>query len=209
MARTTDARREREPRDAKGFARQVAANLRRLRRERGWSLVELSARAGVSRAMLSQVETGKTTPTIAVLWKIATGFGVPFSDLLREDAAPEVTVSRAGDLPTLTSPDRRFRSTPLVPARAAPGVELYRIRIDPGGVSRSPAHAAGAVEVVTVEKGRLRLVVGAAEHVLGPGDTACFGADVEHAYAAMGDAGCVFYDLVRYAPSEPGRRRKG
>src|SRR5216110_696953 len=97
------------PVGAEGFARQVAANLRRLRREQGWSLEQLSTRAGVSRAMLSQVETGKTTPTIAVLWKIATGFGVPFAELLREDAHAEVTVVRGGSIPAITSPDRKFR----------------------------------------------------------------------------------------------------
>jgi len=96
---------------AEGFARQVAGNLRRLRRERGWSLALLSARAGVSRAMLSQVETGKTTPTIAVLWKIATGFGVPFAELIREAPADgRVRVVRAGATPALLSADRRFRS---------------------------------------------------------------------------------------------------
>ncbi len=200
MARkTTNAPAPAAPVGAEGFARQVAANLRRLRREQGWSLEQLSTRAGVSRAMLSQVETGKTTPTIAVLWKIATGFGVPFAELLREDAHAEVTVVRAGSIPAITSPDRKFRSTPLLPAAVGPGVELYRITIDPGAGSRSPPHAAGTVEVVTVDRGKLRLHVGEAEHVLEPGDVATFIADVEHGYECASDGACVLYDLIRYA----------
>jgi transcriptional regulator with XRE-family HTH domain len=198
MARKTTSGAQ-SPLGAEGFARQVAANLRRLRREAGWSLVQLSSRAGVSRAMLSQVETGKTTPTIAVLWKIATGFGVPFAELLREEAHAEVTVVRAGTIPAITSPDRRFRSTPLLPAAIGPGVELYRITIDPGGVSRSAPHAAGTFEVVSVDRGRLKLTVGDATHELEPGDVATFAADVEHAYEAIGDAACVLYDLIKYA----------
>ena len=39
---------------------------------------------GVSKATLSQIEANKTNPTIGVLWKIASGLGVPFSDLLGE-----------------------------------------------------------------------------------------------------------------------------
>jgi transcriptional regulator with XRE-family HTH domain len=183
---------------AAGFARQVAGNLRRLRRERGWSLEELSTRAGVSRAMLSQVETEKTTPTIAVLWKIATGFGVPFTELLRAEDSPAISVIRAGQAVALTSPDRKFRSTPLVPAGALMGVELYRIVIEASGVSRSPAHAAGTSEVVVVEKGKLRVTAGDKEVVLDAGDAAGFAADVEHAYAAAGEGACTFYDLVRY-----------
>jgi transcriptional regulator with XRE-family HTH domain len=188
---------EAEAAGAAGFARQVAANLRRLRRDREWSLEELSQRAGVSRAMLSQVETGKTTPTIAVLWKIATGFGVPFSELLREEHGAAVHVVRAGQVAALTSADRKFRSVPLVPGGSLAGVELYRIEIAAGGVSRSPSHAPGTSEVVTVEKGRLRVTVAEQVVVLEAGDSACFAADVEHAYAADGGA-CTFFDLVRY-----------
>jgi transcriptional regulator with XRE-family HTH domain len=202
MARTTT--RSTTKGGPEGFSRQVAGNLRRLRKERGWSLVQLSARAGVSRAMLSQVETGKTTPTIAVLWKIATGIGVPFAELILEEEAADVTVVRAGATPAITSPDRKFRSTPVFPHALGPGIELYRITIAAGGASRSAPHARGTVEVVAVEEGRLRLTVAGAEHQLGPGDTASFAADVEHAYAA-GDGGCVLYDVIRYAT--PRKRR--
>jgi XRE family transcriptional regulator, regulator of sulfur utilization len=188
---------------AVGFARQVAGNLRRLRRERSWSLEELSNRAGVSRAMLSQVETGKTTPTIAVLWKIATGFGVQFAELLRADAAADVVVVRAGQAVAITSADRKFRSIPLVPPGSMPGVELYRITVDPGGSSHSPPHATGTTEVVVVEKGKLRLNVGDREVTLDAGDAACFPADVEHAYTAVGDSACVLHDLVRYTNGAP------
>src|SRR5262245_7896468 len=107
------------------FKLEVAANLRRLRTKQGWSLGELSRRAGVSSAMLSQVETGKTTPTIAVLWKIAAGFAVPFAELLHKSAdVSDVVVTHTGPKAMATA-DRTFRSTPLVPAGTMDGVELY------------------------------------------------------------------------------------
>jgi transcriptional regulator with XRE-family HTH domain len=193
---------------AQGFARQVAANLRRLRRERGWSLEELASRAGVSRAMLSQVETGKTTPSIAVLWKIASGFGVPFAELLREESSPDVVVVRAGQTTALTSADKRFRSLPMVPSGRLPGVELYRITVDAHGESRSPAHPPGTTEVLVVERGRLRLTVGGEEHTLDAGDAACFAADTQHAYAAAGEAACVFFNLVRYEQAARAVKRR-
>jgi transcriptional regulator with XRE-family HTH domain len=203
-ARDDEAGEGEEAGGAVGFSRQVAANLRRLRQERQWTLEDLSSRAGVSRAMLSQVETGKTTPTIAVLWKIATGFGVPFTELLREGAPAAVTVVRAKDGAAITSADRKFRSHPLLAPGALVGAELYRIVIDKGGESRSPAHAPGTMEVVAVEEGQLRLVVGDREVELGPGDAASFAADVAHAYGAIGDKPCVIYDLVQYRPSGGG-----
>ena len=56
--------------------------LRRLRADRGLSLDRLAAASDVSRAMLNQIELGKSTPTIKVLWKIARALEVPFSALI-------------------------------------------------------------------------------------------------------------------------------
>ena len=75
--------------------RRVGANLERLRRQRGLSLERLAGLAGVSRAMLGQIETGESTPTIALLWKIARGLDVRFADLLGDDAGGDVQVLHA------------------------------------------------------------------------------------------------------------------
>jgi len=60
---------------------QVAQRLKNLRMAAGLSLQDLALRSGVSRAMLSQIETLKTNPTIAILWKVAEGLGIPFAEL--------------------------------------------------------------------------------------------------------------------------------
>src|SRR5579862_5732897 len=62
----------------------VAANLRRLRAERGVPLEELAARSDVSRSMLSQIELGRSTPTINVLFRIAKALDHPFSALIAD-----------------------------------------------------------------------------------------------------------------------------
>src|SRR3954451_11861089 len=69
---------------AADLARRVATNLRERRKGRGLSLDELAAASGVSRAALSQIETCKTNPSLSVLWKIAVGLQIPFSELLGE-----------------------------------------------------------------------------------------------------------------------------
>src|SRR5262245_27232372 len=79
------------------LTRRVAEHLRVLRRTRGYSLDDLAARSGVSRATLSQIETAKTNPTISVLWKISSGLGVPFSALLGDERIERVRVLRRGD----------------------------------------------------------------------------------------------------------------
>ena len=59
----------------------VAEALKSLRTERGLSLSQTAELTGVSKAMLGQIELGKSSPTVATLWKIATGFNVAFSRL--------------------------------------------------------------------------------------------------------------------------------
>ena len=63
---------------AAAMARRVADGLKRFRKERSLSLDDLSAKSGVSRAALSQIEGMRTNPTLAVLWKVAVGLDVAF-----------------------------------------------------------------------------------------------------------------------------------
>ena len=65
-----------------------------LRDAMGLSLRDLAERSGVSAPMLSQVERGETSPTIAVAAKIAAGLDLTLSQLLRLDEGEHVVISR-------------------------------------------------------------------------------------------------------------------
>jgi len=93
------------------LAGRVAENLRAQRKRRAMSLDELAQLTGVSRAALSQIETRKTNPTISVLWKIASGLGIAFADLIGETRA-ELSVLRRGEAQPLRSVDGKFESRP-------------------------------------------------------------------------------------------------
>ena len=104
----------------------VGANLRRLRVKRGLSLERLARVSGVSRAMLGQIELGKSTPTINVLWKVAQALEVSFSTLLghRERPKTVVLLERARGK-VLSSQDGSFTSRALFPFDASRKVEFY------------------------------------------------------------------------------------
>ena len=59
----------------------VGANLRRLRKAQGHSLERLAELSGVSRAMLGQIETGKSVPTVSLLWKVADALKSSYEEL--------------------------------------------------------------------------------------------------------------------------------
>jgi transcriptional regulator with XRE-family HTH domain len=181
------------------LTRRMADNIRALRKSRGYSLDDMARRSGVSRASLSQVETAKTNPTIAILWKIAAGLEVPFSALLGEDQAERVSVLRRPDQRVLKSADGHFESRPLTPAGVLTGVEVYELRLAAHTVHASEPHAPGTSESLTVLVGTLRLRVGEEVHDLAAGDAACFIADVAHSYENPGRTPTLVHNVIVYA----------
>ena len=166
--------------------RRVAERLRVLRKAAGLSLDDLASRSGVSRAALSQIETLKTNPTIAVLWKIASGLDVPFSELLGDAEAPTVRIERAAKARWLGGGRDPFRSRPLLGRIPGHRVEIYELTLAAGKSHDAQPHPAGSFEQVFVEEGRLVLGVDGGVHALGPGDAILFRADRAHRYVAEG-----------------------
>lgn len=180
----------------------VGAYLRLLRHERGLSLADLSATCGVSRAMLSQIEQGRSSPSIALGWKIANGLGVPFGALLGEPGEGDFVVQRAQQTREVFSTDRALRSRPLFPSGNRRVPELYELTLRAGGVEDAHAHELGTRELLYVEAGELTVTSAGQRAELGPGDTLFFRADQPHRYANPGAQATRCY-LVMCYPARP------
>jgi transcriptional regulator with XRE-family HTH domain len=189
--------------DAGDRSPAVGANLRRTRKERGLSLSGLSETSGVSRAMLSQVELGRSTPTIHVLWKIARALNVPFSALLSDREKTQLVVLRASAGKVLISRDGSFRSRALFPFDGARSVEFYELRLLPGSVERAEAHPPRTTENLVVAAGALTVTVGGERHHLYEDDAIFFGADSPHEYRNDGEEAARAYLVMTYDRSEP------
>jgi XRE family transcriptional regulator, regulator of sulfur utilization len=179
------------------LAQRVASNLRERRKTRGMSLDELAASSGVSRAALSQIETQKSNPSLSVLWKIAVGLGIPFSDLLG-DSSPSAGLLRRADAQVLRSADGRLESRPMTPAGFSRDIEVYELRLAGRSVHAAEAHGAGTTELIVVLSGLLRMHVGNEKFDLGPGDSLAFPADRPHTYENPGGGEARYHDIVVY-----------
>ncbi|MQS11027.1 helix-turn-helix domain-containing protein [Streptomyces kaniharaensis] len=170
--------------DSEGSVRGVlAANLKRVRAERGLSLSELSRRAGIGKATLSQLESGTGNPTLETVFGLARVLGVPISDLV--DGAPTggVTVVRAADVEALSGAGVDLR--PLRRIESGDSVfEIYDQQVRPGGTQDSAGHS--GTEHTVVQAGRLGVRVNGCDVELGPGDYVGFDATLPHAYTALG-----------------------
>jgi transcriptional regulator with XRE-family HTH domain len=174
----------------------VAANLRRLRAERGMSTVALARDSGVARATLAQLEAGRGNPTLETLYALANTLGVGLGDVIAPPVIEDVEVVRAGEGARVAGAAVRARLVARLPSRA--GFELYELSLRSGRRQRSQPHPSGVVEHLLVHAGRVRVGPESAPVELGPGDYARYAADVLHVYEAL-DPG-VSATLVMQAP---------
>ncbi len=180
------------------LAPAVGDNLKRLRQAANLSLEKLANLSGVSRAMLSQVELGQSTPTIGVVWKIARALNVPFSALIATQSVAGTRVLRAKKAKLLTSSDGGFTSRALFPYEEPRRVEFYELRLAARAAEHADPHAPGTTENIVVSQGSLELRAGDETHLLETGDAVLFEADTPHSYTNAGDTPCVAYLVMTY-----------
>ncbi len=179
-------------------APSVGPRVRALRDAMGFSLRDLSERSGVSAQMLSQVERGETSPTLAVATKIAAGLELTLSQLLRLDEGQHVAVSRAGGRRRSTRGGHSFEElTPPLPGqRADVSVHVLEPGATTGGRADPPMHEPGSRETAVVMAGTLALVVDGTRYELQEGDSVTFDADLPHHFENEGEEPTRFFAVI-------------
>ena len=173
--------------------RFLSTTLKQLRQQRGWSLSRLAEATGVSKAMLGQIERNESSPTVATLWKIATGLNVPFSTFI----SPPQSAT-----PSVYDPQRQAMViTSLFPYDPQLCFEHFSIQMAPGAISESMPHEKGVIEHVVVIDGQLDLCVDGEWQSLNCGEGVRFAADVTHVYRNGGEQTVHFHSLIHYPRS--------
>jgi transcriptional regulator with XRE-family HTH domain len=176
----------------------LGTRVRALREAMDLSLRDLAARTAVSAPMLSQVERGETSPTLAVASRIAAGLELTLSQLLRLDEVPHLVVTRRGEGRRRRRAGHRVEElSPPLPGQRA---ELSLHALDPGaatgGADDPPIHEPGSRETVYVHAGSVVLAIDGAEHDLRAGDSVTFDADLPHHFENRGRARTEFLAVV-------------
>ena len=181
-------------------APSLGRRIRLLREGMSLSLRDLAERSGVSAQMLSQVERGETSPTIAVAERIAAGLELTLSQLLRLDEGDGVNVVRMHERRDGGVAAYGHRFEVLTPALPGQRLELSEHFLAPGGATGQrgdpPIHEAGSRETAVVTEGKLRLVCDGAPYALEEGDCVTFDADLPHHFENPGESDARFYAVV-------------
>ncbi|BDM71377.1 DNA-binding protein [Streptomyces nigrescens] len=157
----------------------VAPRLRDLRRRSGLTLETAARLVGLSPAHLSRLETGRRQPSLPMLLALARTYGTTVSDLLGETAPERDPIIRADR----AEPSEAGGWTYWTVGGAGRALQALRVHV-PQRAQGELVRVHPGEEWLYVLKGRLRLTLGAAAHVLAPGDAAHFDSLTPHRIAA-------------------------
>lgn len=155
--------------------RRLAARIRALRAARGASLDALATTSGVSRSMISLVERGESSPTAAVLEKLATALGVTLAALFDTGAdghgAPPGPLVRRADQPEWRDPGSGYVRRNVSPPGGQP-FQIVEVSFPAGArvAFENGARDVAVSQQVWMLAGAIDVTVGSERHRLRAGD---------------------------------------
>ncbi len=156
----------------------VGPRLRRVRAQRGFTLTVAAEQSGISKSTLSRLENGQRRPSLELLLPLAQVYRVPIDDLV---GAPEV-----GD-PRIRLKPRQVNGRTVLPLTRPGGVQAWKIVIPVSQSTPNPRTHDG-FEWLYVLSGRMRLILGDRDMVLGAGEAAEFDTQVPHWFGSTGES---------------------
>lgn len=150
---------------------RLAQRLATLRTERNWSLDELSQATGISRATLSRLERGETSPTASLLGKLCSAYGMTMSRLLAELEQQSAKLIPLAAQQIWVDPETGFQRRLVSPPSRDFRMEMLEGTLPAGAViSYENAPVRGMEQHMWMLEGLLDYTVDGVEYRLHPGD---------------------------------------
>jgi transcriptional regulator with XRE-family HTH domain len=160
-----------QPAEIASALAEIGPRLKRVRTQRSVTLTGLAEATGISTSTLSRLESGQRRASLELLLPIAQALGVPLDEIVN---APQV-----GDPRVRLIPRDVHGRTVLPLTRHAGSLQAWKVVIPPGG-GPPEARVHEGYEWLYVLAGRLRLVLGEHDIVLGSGEAAEFDTRTPH-----------------------------
>jgi transcriptional regulator with XRE-family HTH domain len=193
-----------------GDSAQVGKRLRSAREQLGLSLREVARRLDISASALSQIETGKSRPSVKTLYAIVSELGLSMDELFADPASePQKPAAASAPAPTAPNGGSGDAASARVVQRADsrssleldagvtwdrltaahdPNVDFLHTTYHPGSSSSGSEKLVrhNGREYGVVLSGELELTVGFEKYLLGPGDACSFDSNEPHRLANPG-----------------------
>lgn len=164
---------------------ELGDKIRSLRQKQKISIEQLSAKTGLSKGLISQIERDLTGPSVASLWKISKAMNVTmnyffdeyndFNQVIRKDERKKIMMRKAGRVYELLSPDLKKQ------------IEMLWIEIAPNEHNTDELISHDGEECGVVIKGTLRILSGENVYDLNEGDSIYLDSTIPHKYLNMGN----------------------
>jgi len=163
----------------KAIGKLLGRRIRRIRQEKSLTLKQIEAKVGVSATHISEIERGKTSPTIGALEKISVALDVSPSHLIDIPPLPELNVRKRDEIRRIRMYDGSVEIEPLTNREASSEMSIFFATIDGNGmIDPVPGHR--GEEFCYVLEGFLEVTVDGRPHVLRKGDSIHFKASQPH-----------------------------
>jgi transcriptional regulator with XRE-family HTH domain len=150
---------------------RIGARIRNLRSEQGFTLEALADKADVSRAMLSRIERGESSPTAQLLNKVCGGLGVTLSTLFAEATMRANPLTRRHNQPTWRDPATNYLRRTISPSGTGSQVDITEIEFPANAtVAFDSQRLTQADQHIWILKGTLELALGEDLYRLETGD---------------------------------------
>jgi transcriptional regulator with XRE-family HTH domain len=157
--------------------------LRKLRTGRGLVIDQLVARTGLSRPYISQIETGKASPSLQSIRKLAAALDIPVTQFFVQETVPPVVVRKADRLVVSfgppVPPNKQPRSMTLLSAPSR-NMEMVILELPAGYRASDPDQGHDGEECFLVLKGKLRAKHGDYSFEVSEGDSFHWDGTVPH-----------------------------
>lgn len=151
----------------------LGEKIRKRRLELGLSMEKVAQIAQVSRGMLGLIETGKTTPSIAILWKLSKALRTRVAEFLPDVSLGGPKILRKEESKTLALFKDKLIARVLY-KDAENHLEVLEIRLAQGSFPLPTWFQKQKLQTVTVIEGEVALVFAGKKNLLSPGDSAVF-----------------------------------
>jgi transcriptional regulator with XRE-family HTH domain len=148
----------------------LGERIKALRLEARLTLDQLAARTGISRAMLSRVERGESSPTAQLLNRLCAGLGVTLSALFAAAASTASPVRRRRDQTAWRDPGSGYVRRVVSPADTGSGTEIIAVDFPAGAEVAFAPHLSGVDQHVWILEGGMQISVGEETYDLAKGD---------------------------------------
>ena len=162
-------------------ALQLGNRLSLLRKRKNMTLDDLSAKSGVSKSILSQIERDLSNPTVTTISRISDALGERLSDFfLKIEVEEKNSIESSNQTPSITSKDNLCELKILGAGETVNWLQWYILEMKPKGVLDSGSHGPKTFENLTVIEGQIEVSCSDSKEKLSKGDTFRFQSNKNH-----------------------------